>query len=690
MTAADAEAARELADSAFIVSAEKDGTQHRIEAVVASAAPGKWYERVVIDADENDDDAAITCTCTATPDGSAPQCMHAAAALVAVGPHLPGLIPGRRRTQDGPRIEIGTSESESDWLDLHIRVTVEGEEIDFADLFSALVRGESVYVMPDDRYFSLQSPQLDALRRVIEEAKTLNDRPAEALRLNRRQADLWQELAELELVSAEEHRWWRSIAQLSGEVSALDPPARLHAALRDYQLAGFSWLSFLYEQQLGGVLADDMGLGKTVQTLAMILRARDAEPSGAPFLIVAPTSVVGNWQAEAARFAPDLGVVVISETMQRSGQSLDAQSAGADVVVTSYALFRMEAHLYQGMDWSGLILDEAQMLKNPDSQAHRAARDFTTSFKLAITGTPLENNLLELWALVSLCCPGLLGRREQFAQVYRTPIEKQRDDEALSRLQRRLRPFLLRRTKEKVAQELPPKQEQILSVTLHPQHRAIYDRRLQRERQRVLGLVEDVGSHRFEILAALNHLRQLALDTELTGDGHAPSAKLEALQDMLAEVTSEGHRVLVLSQYTRFLTKARQTAEQMGVACSYLDGSTVRRQDVIDAFRAGETEVFFVSLKAGGFGLNLVEADYVVLLDPWWNPAAEEQAIDRAHRIGQKRTVMVYRMVSAGTIEEKVMALQESKRQLFASVLSGEGTGQAPALSATEIRDLLG
>lgn len=379
-------------------------------------------------------------------------------------------------------------------------------------------------------------------------------------------------------------------------------PESITADLRDYQRRGYQWLSFLHEHRLGGVLADDMGLGKTLQALTMIQRARDRDPEDPPFLIVAPTSVVGNWRAEAQRFAPELDVVVISETLRRSGAALSERIAAADVVITSYALFRIEAEQYHSTSWSGLVLDEAQMIKNPSSQGYRAARDLPTGFTVAITGTPLENNLLELWALVSLCCPGLLGRREQFGRIYRVPIEKERDAEALGRLQRRLRPFMLRRTKETVAAELPPKQEQVLTLSLHPEHRLIYDRRLQRERQKVLGLVEDMGANRFQVLAALNHLRQLALDAELVGEAPVPSAKLETLAQMLPEITGEGHKVLVLSQFTRFLSKAHRTVEEAGVASSYLDGATRERQRVIEEFRSGQTDAFFISLKAGASG----------------------------------------------------------------------------------------
>lgn len=670
-------------DAAFIVAAQRDGTRHRIEAVVASGEPGTWYRRVHIEADEATHDYTAECTC------GIPDCLHTRAALEASQAHLPGIVPGRQPTSEGPQLHVGTSTEDGDWFDLNVTVTVEGQQLDFRELFAALVRGERVYLLEDGRYFSLNTPELETLRRVIDEARTLNDAPSSDLRISRYQVDLWEELAGLDLVAADEDQWWRRVAALTGAPEPLPVPPGITAELRGYQRRGYQWLSFLHDHQLGGILADDMGLGKTLQTLAMIRRSRDLDPSAAPFLIVAPTSVVGNWSTEAARFAPDLSVVVISETTRRSGASLEALVAGADVVLTSYALFRIDAEQHQASSWSGLVLDEAQMIKNPSSQGYRAARDFPAPFTVAITGTPMENNLLELWALVSLCCPGLLGRREQFTRFYRAPIEKEHDAEALRRLQGRLRPFMLRRTKATVAAELPPKQEQVLSLSLDPQHRLLYDRQLQRERKKVLGLVEDVRSNRFQILASLNHLRQLALDTELVGETPAPSAKLETLAQMLPEITGEGHRALVLSQFTRFLTKAHRTAVEAGVASSYLDGSTRDRQRVIDQFRSGETEAFFISLKAGGFGLNLVEADYVLLLDPWWNPAAEEQAIDRTHRIGQTRSVMVYRMIAQDTIESKVMALQESKRRLFDTVLGAGEIAEESMLGADQIRELL-
>lgn len=599
--------------------------------------------------------------------------------------------PQYRSALEPPKVALETGSEDPDWFDLHFLVTIEDQEVEFSELFRALAQEEPVFLLPDGTYFPLETPELDQLREIIQEASTLNDRPVDKLRLSKYQVDLWEELVSLGVVEAQANQWWKTVQGLSSsaELVQLEPPETLDAELRDYQQTGYSWLSFLRENGLGGILADDMGLGKTLQAIAMMERARADNPQVSPFLIVAPTSVMGNWVRETQRFAPDLKIAGITETEKRRGVPLNAVVGGNHVVVTSYALFRLEFEKYEQLEWSGLILDEAQMVKNHASRGYRCARMLRAPFKLVITGTPMENNLLELWALASLTCPGLLGSREHFIDVYQYPVEKEKDAERLATLQRRLSPFLLRRRKELVAKELPPKQEQVMELELHPTHRKLYDRRLQRERQKVLGLVGDMQGNRFEIFRSLTLLRQLALDAELTGDGEAPSAKLDALGELLSEVVVEGHKVLVLSQFTRFLNKARDTATTRGIQSSYLDGKTRNRQTVIDTFREGKSSVFFISLKAGGFGLNLTEADYVVLLDPWWNPATETQAVDRTHRIGQDKNVMVYRMVSENTIESKVMALKESKLQLFDRVLDGGGAAESATLSADDIKELL-
>jgi len=566
--------------------------------------------------------------------------------------------------------------------------------------------------------------------------------------------------------------------ETAGEVAV---PEGMRATLRPYQLEGYRWLNFLRRAGLGGILADDMGLGKTVQVLAAAQRlieereeaqgrmpadggAGEAEPEGiGPVLVIAPTSVVGSWVEQAERFCPDLRVRAVTRTAAKREDSLEQIAAHSDVVVTSYTIARLCEEEFIAQDWAWVVCDEAQFVKNHASATYKAVRRLRAPSTIAITGTPLENSLMDLWALMSIAAPGLLPDPERFGQVYRKPIDRG-DTEALGRLRRRMRPFLLRRTKEQVAADLPAKTEQVLAVELGAKHRKAYDQRLARERQRILGLLEeDTAQSRFIALKALTTLRQMALDPELVDGGGgtepgdaegaagadtdaaggkaasgrkpdrrgardakskaaavpargqrgpgrrpSPSAKVQVLLEHLGPILSEGHRALIFSQFTRYLSGAREHLEAAGVRTAYMDGGTSNRQEVIDAFRAGGADVFLISLKAGGFGLTLTEADYVFLLDPWWNPQAEEQAVDRTHRIGQDKSVMVYRLVSADTIEEKVMALKEKKAELFARVVEGvgdvEGGGEGAAgtagaagtgglspaaLTAAEIRELI-
>jgi SNF2 family DNA or RNA helicase len=494
------------------------------------------------------------------------------------------------------------------------------------------------------------------------------------------------------VVAEQSERWARDVRALLDvdDAEPPAPPAGLVAQLRPYQLAGYQWLSVLWDAGLGGVLADDMGLGKTLQALALVCRAKEAGDLTAPVLVVAPTSVVSNWAREAARFAPGLDVRTIEATGRKLGVPLAEAVDGADLVITSYTLLRLDGDDYRELPWRGLVLDEAQFVKNHQAKTYAAARRLPARFKLAITGTPVENDLMDLWSMLSIVAPGLFPSPQRFTEHYRTPIEKGGDPEALAALRRRIRPLMRRRTKEQVAAELPPKQEQVLEVVLNPKHRKVYDTHLQRERRKVLGLVDDLQKNRFTIFRSLTLLRQLALDASLVDQAHAGirSSKADAFTEHLQEVVAEGHRALVFSSFTGFLGTVRARLDAEGLPYAYLDGRTRDRQRRIDEFRSGRAPAFLISLKAGGFGLNLTEADYVFVLDPWWNPAVEAQAVDRTHRIGQDRTVMVYRLVAAGTIEEKVMALKERKRDLFARVLDDDGGALSGALTADDIRGL--
>jgi SNF2 family DNA or RNA helicase len=371
----------------------------------------------------------------------------------------------------------------------------------------------------------------------------------------------------------------------------------------------------------------------------------------------------------------------------------------ADVVITTYAVARLDEAGYAAISWAGLILDEAQFVKNPATKLHRAVASFRADVTFAVTGTPMENSLSELWALLKLTAPGLFASARKFREQYIQPIEQGKVPEneeggayrqrRLAQLRRRIRPLLMRRTKELVAPDLPPKQEQILEIELGSSHRALYETVLQRERQKVLGLLEDLDRNRFIVFRSLTLMRMLSLAPGLIDpeDAKIGSRKLDVLLERVIELQAEGHRALVFSQFTSFLDMAAARLDAAGIPYAHLDGSTRHRQKVVEGFTSGEQPVFLISLKAGGFGLTLTEADYVFLLDPWWNPAAEAQAVDRTHRIGQDSQVFVYRMIAAGTIEEKVLDLQRRKARLFTAVLDNEALF-AQSLSADDIRGL--
>jgi superfamily II DNA or RNA helicase len=590
-----------------------------------------------------------------------------------------------------------------DWFGFAARITVDGEDVPFELLFRALAEEESMLILPSGTYLEVADLEgrWNRLRELIEESRAMDDAEPDELRIGRYTASRWTDLEESGLLGPRAARWRDRVRELAvgaGDRFAAEPvPAGLRAELRSYQREGLDWLRERFDQGLGGILADDMGLGKTVQMLGLIAHARERDPAGPPLLVVAPTSVIGNWVAEAGRFTPDLRVVPVTTGGGRRGRPLAQEIAGADLVITSYQLFRLGAEEYRAQPWAGLILDEAQFVKNVQSKGFRCARDFPAPVTFAVTGTPLENNLMELWALLAISVPGLFPDSRRFTEYYRVPIERGGVPDRLAQLRRRAAPFLLRRTKEQVAPELPAKVEQVIELDLSPRHQQVYQRHLQRERQKILGLLRDGRSledNRFQILRSLTLLRQLSLDPSLVDEAYRdiPSSKLEVVIDRIAEIVESGHRVLVFSQFTRFLARARDQLNTLGIAHCLLDGRTRDRTAVVDAFRSGAAPVFLISLKAGGFGLNLTEADYCILLDPWWNPAAEAQAIDRAHRIGQTRSVIVYRYVARATIEEKVMALKAGKAKLFDDVLGTAADAGRPGgvpLSADEIRELL-
>ncbi|WP_163997123.1 DEAD/DEAH box helicase [Pyxidicoccus caerfyrddinensis] len=445
-------------------------------------------------------------------------------------------------------------------------------------------------------------------------------------------------------------------------------PPELNATLRPYQLQGVSWLGFLRGAGLGGILADDMGLGKTLQTICAL---------GPGSLVVCPTSVLPNWAAELKRFRPSLKVCVY----HGPGRALDA---AADITLTTYSIMRLDAAVLGARTWDSLVLDEAQAIKNPESQVARAAFGLKANFRLALSGTPLENRLEELWSLMHFTNPGLLGGRRHFQDKVSQPISEGRTD-AAEGLRRKIRPFVLRRLKRDVAPELPPRIESVMHVQLDERERAVYDAIMAATRKEVVALLNEGGSV-LKALEALLRLRQAACHPALVpGQRATTSSKVETLVDALETAVSEGHKALVFSQWTSMLDLIEPQLKATGITFERLDGSTPNRGEITTRFQSdGGAPVLLMSLKAGGTGLNLTAADHVFLVDPWWNPAVEAQAADRAHRIGQERTVMVYRLVSQGTVEERILGLQEKKRAIFEAALS-----EASAATAITREDLL-
>ncbi|MCD4556642.1 DEAD/DEAH box helicase [Schaalia sp. lx-100] len=589
------------------------------------------------------------------------------------------------------RVHLEDSETR-DWFDLRATIDVYGYEISLSEILTALNNGEE-HVYSNGHWVSLHHPKLEYLQELIAAAELLTQAEAPAPALRMIHVGLWNEIEELADYIEVSDEWQQRVAALRTENTAeasLKPLPHIADVLRPYQIQGHEWLTSRALLGLGGILADDMGLGKTMQMLSAFaaICARVDTESRRPILVVAPTSVVPTWRNEAQRFFPQLAVETITSTRQVDKDSI--KETTADIVVMSYTIMRLNAEIWAQHQWGGLVLDEAQATKNPTTAIYRALRKIHTPWCFAVTGTPVENSLTDLWSLLSLTCPGLLPARKIFDTKIRRPIENGDSSDVLTHLHALTQPFILRRTKEEVAEELPEKSMNLISLQLGEEHQHIYDQYLMRERAQLLGLMDDFNSHRMDILASITRLRQLALDPALVDPALSSvgSAKIEFLTERLDEIIPRGHRVLIFSQFTSFLLRIRQAVERRGYQVVQLDGGTRHREEVIQRFREGEAPVFLISLKAGGTGLTLTEADYVFLMDPWWNPAAEEQAIDRAHRIGQTKKVHVYRLAASGTIEEKVVALQEKKRKLVSAVVDGGASGAR--ITMAELKELIG
>jgi superfamily II DNA or RNA helicase len=581
-----------------------------------------------------------------------------------------------------------------DWLSLRMSFESEGVAVTQEELARCLAEGRKYVRLADGSYAKLDPQKVrDVLQR---QAEILATSGGNGARLPLSQAGRIQELLEhagRTAVSVGARELFKKLHEID-EIKGAKKPRNLKAQLRPYQEQGFQWLWFLHEIGSGGVLADDMGLGKTLQTLTLLLAVKnhDEKEGKKKFraLIVAPTSVVTNWLREIERFAPSL-----TAALWHGGDRKDRKDEleEADVIITSYALLRRDEEMLAKLNLRYAILDEAQNIKNPMSATARAAKRLKAERRLALTGTPIENRLSEIWSIFDFVSPGLLGPLEKFEERYSRPIDAG-DQKAAARLRATIHPFILRRTKGEVAKDLPEKIETDQFCELTGEQAALYMQVLKEVRAQVMGEVERHGMAKaqLQILAGLTRLRQAACDPRLLGlpreFSDEDSGKLVALRDLVQTSIAGGHKVLVFSQFVSMLQIIKKAMDDDGVEYEYLDGATKDRQDRVENFQRDDgPPVFLISLKAGGSGLNLTAADTVIHFDPWWNPAVEAQATDRAHRIGQTKVVTMYRLIAKGTIEEKILALAEKKRELVSAVLM-EDVGGAKKLTKADLDEL--
>lgn len=573
--------------------------------------------------------------------------------------------------------------SRADWFEVEGRLELDGDlVIDIKKLLEMLHTSPTRFIPLGEGKFLTLTRQL---RRLLEELDVYSERRGKEIRLHPLVAPAVSELIHKVPDLDADGEWKRHLERIQS-VEDFSPaaPSTLKAELRDYQLEGYRWMARLARLRIGACLADDMGLGKTIQALAAIL---DRAPGG-PALVVAPTSVCPNWVDEAARFAPTLNVAVFGNGNRAE---LIKNLKAFDLVVASYGLLLQETELLSSVEWGVVVLDEAQAIKNVTAKRSQAAMQLKGKFKIITTGTPVENHLGEFWTLFNFLNPGLLGSHKRFRERFALPIEKENDPDARKRLKKLIQPFILRRTKAQVLEELPSRTEVALKVEMSPKEAAFYEAlRLQALENVAKDDHAPAGQKQLRILAEIMKLRRACCNPRLVApEAEIPSSKLELFGEIVSELLENRHKALVFSQFVGHLAIIREYLDGKGIKYRYLDGSTPAkdRKQEVDAFQAGDGDLFLISLKAGGLGLNLTAADYVIHMDPWWNPAVEDQASDRAHRIGQLCPVTVYRLVSKNTIEEKIVKLHQEKRDLAGSLL--EGADISAQVSAEELLKLI-
>ncbi len=593
-----------------------------------------------------------------------------------------------KQNQQGKKFFVGESTIDLevnegvDWFDLKAKIRFGDFEIPFEEIRKCILKGKTEIQLPNGEIGVI--PESWIMR--YKDLFAFSTQSDDGITLNKIHVSLVQELKEGDLAKVTMDRKLEKLLSFE-KFDDYKVPCTFKGDLRPYQFAGYNWLRFLEDYNFGGCLADDMGLGKTIQTLALLQHQKNENP-GSTSLIVMPTSLLYNWEMEAKKFTPELRILNYTG-INRVKDS--AQFASCDIVITSYGTTRVDSEILAEFYFNYIILDESQAIKNPDSLISKKVRDLKSRRKLILTGTPIENSTLDLWSQMSFLNPGLLGNETYFKKEYLKPIEKKRDEEKTRKLNSLIKPFLLRREKGQVADDLPEKVINIRYCTMSEQQREVYEKEKNAFRSKILDVIETDGlakSH-MVLLQGLTQLRQIANHPKMTDPEYENgSGKLEEVTYMIENSISKGHKVLIFSQFVKHLKIVSEYLDNQKLPYAYLDGTTKDRQKQVERFQTDpEVSIFLISLKAGGTGLNLTKADYVFLLDPWWNPAVEAQAIDRAHRIGQTKKVFAYKFVTKDTIEEKIIKLQEHKQKLASDLITVEESF-VKSLSQSDIKDL--
>ena len=583
------------------------------------------------------------------------------------------------------KIDVQVSER-NDWFDIYAVVTFGKYQIPFIELRNHILNKKKEFILPSGEIAVIPEKWFSQYSNLLHFTDG-----NEALKLKKHHIGLINELAESELAGIAMSRKLQKLTDFD-ELEDIKLPEGFTGSLRSYQKAGYNWFHFLKNYHFGGCLADDMGLGKTIQTLALLQKNKeDAEAAGtkSTSLLIMPTSLIYNWINEAKRFTPQLRMMVHTGMFRYKSPEV---FANYDVVVTTYGISRIDIELLKSFFFDYAILDESQNIKNPSSKSFQSVRLLKSRFKLILSGTPVENSVNDLWTQMSFINPGLLGSQQYFVNEFVTPIEKKKDEEKAHKLQTLIKPFVLRRTKEQVAKELPPKTENLFYCQMSQEQAEVYEKVKSEYRNELLQGLED-GTYvqsQIQVLQGLTKLRQIANHPSMIDEAYeGDSGKFENVVHTLASVLEAGHKVLIFSSFVKQLTIYKNYLEEQKIKFTYLDGATQNRGDVVQRFQEDDkTKVFLISIKAGGVGLNLTEADYVFILDPWWNPAIEQQAIDRTHRIGQTKNIFIYKFITKDTVEEKILALQQRKLSVARALITTEESF-IKSLSAADIKEIL-